>query len=122
MGFSIDGAAHEFAARAGLELRRRDDEAGLLGAALAAQGRGEAPAQEPVARVPQGERGLRQLLHVHDGPLARAGRLCRAAQQGDLPLPAVPIVRRLVQGAPRRAHSRVHDLGLPRGGGGRLAR
>ena len=39
MGFSIDEAAREFAAQVGLELRRRDDEAGLLGAALAARPR-----------------------------------------------------------------------------------
>ena len=49
MGFSIDGAAHEFAARAGLELRRRDDEAGLLGAALAAR-----PRKVVVKRLPKG--------------------------------------------------------------------
>lgn len=36
MGFSIDEAAREFAVQVGLELRRRDDEAGLLGAVLAA--------------------------------------------------------------------------------------
>lgn len=39
MGFSIDEAAREFAVQVGLELRRRDDEAGLLGAALAARPR-----------------------------------------------------------------------------------
>lgn len=46
MGFSIDGAAREFAARAGLELRRRDDEAGLLGAAR--------PRKVVVKRLPKG--------------------------------------------------------------------
>lgn len=49
MGFSIDEAAREFAVQVGLELRRRDDEAGLLGAALAA-----GPRKVVVKRPPKG--------------------------------------------------------------------